>query len=146
MGMGYALALIVTIVALAVPLWIGGWIFDYVTTAGRRSPRGRLRPAPAAGGGRSRLTFSAPQPLDHPLPRTVGAVGIFRASDNCQVDRCTGPDHAGRCPRTSSDGTVPCAGQLLGLPVPVRGSQAWHIPAGYSACPLGGYGAYRSAT
>jgi len=44
-----------------------------------------------------------------------------------------------------ADGTVPCAGLLLALPRPVRGSIEWQIPAGYGACLLGGFGVFRQA-
>jgi hypothetical protein len=84
-----------------------------------------------------------PHATDMPLPSRRGEVVIYRASDGAEVDRCQGPDYMGGCPRPQAGGVVPCAGCLLALPVVVRGSRGWHIPAAYQTCILGGYDIYR---
>ena len=140
MGIGYAVALLVTILVLAPALWLIGWAVHGLVTRPAVQPV-RLEAAPRTRPARERW----PHALDHALPAGRGEVGIFRAADERKVDACVGPDPAGRCPRTQADGTVPCAARLLALPVPIRGAQAWHVPAGYTTCPLAGYGVYQEA-
>ncbi len=77
------------------------------------------------------------------LPWRAGAITVCRLKDGAQVDDCSGPDSVGRCPHLLADGTVPCAGAVLSLPMPIRGSAEWHIPAGYRACLVGSYAAFR---
>ena len=106
---------------------------------------GRLSSAPAPNlrvlGARS--TSSFPQPADMALPRRPGAVTICRLSDGAEIGSCNGPSHAGKCPRAFADGTVPCAGSVLSLPRPIRGSMEWHIPIGYRTCLMASYEVFR---
>ena len=90
-----------------------------------------------------RTRFVRPTPAAGAYARRRGQVLICRLADGAEVDRCHGPDQAGRCPRALDDGTVPCAGQVLALPLVVRGSWAWHIPAAYRTCFLGTYDLHR---
>ena len=85
----------------------------------------------------------APTPIDMPLPRETGAIGIYAAAGTAELDRCRGADAEGDCPRPHADGTVACAGCVVVLPAAVRGSRAWAIPSGYRHCPVGSYAAYR---
>jgi hypothetical protein len=72
-----------------------------------------------------------------------GAIAVCRLADGVETGGCNGPDHAGKCPRALADGTVPCAGCILSLPRPIRGSTEWHIPAGYQTCLVGSYEVFR---
>jgi hypothetical protein len=90
-----------------------------------------------------RLEFAFPQPADLSLPRHPRAIAICRLSDGAEIASCNGPDRAGRCPRAAADGTVPCAGSMVSLPQPVRGSGEWHIPSGYKTCLVGSYQVFR---
>ena len=90
-----------------------------------------------------RSDFVRPHPIDMPLAGRTGGIVICRLSDGAEVGTCQGPNHAGKCPRPLDDGTVPCAGSALVLPLLIRGSREWHIPAGYRACFMGSYDVYR---
>lgn len=133
------------IAALAAPLaWMLWWGADSVAGTGRLQEaaapvRGARNVGPAQG------RFGQPQPADFTLARHPREVTIHRLSDSAQVGACSGPDHSGKCPRAHADGTVPCAGTVLALPRPVRGSAEWHIPSGYRACMLGSYDVFRQA-
>jgi hypothetical protein len=93
--------------------------------------------------GKARATYSFPQPLDLNLPRRARAITVCRLNDGAEIETCGGPDAAGKCPRALADGTVPCAGTMLSLPQPIRGSAEWHIPPGYQTCLVGSYAAFR---
>lgn len=64
---------------------------------------------------------------------------IHRLSDGAEVGTCAGPTKDGRCPRPAADGTVPCAGHVLVLPLAVRGTPQWRIPEGWKGCLAGSY-------
>ena len=142
MGMGYAFALFLTVLVLAPVLWLLGWALDFLTGRARRPQRNLSQPRPAPP---AKPYFNAPRQIDIRLPARTGEVGIYRMSDLAAVDRCTGPDAAGRCPRALDDGTVPCGGHVLALPVAIRGGREWHVPARYEGCPLASYQAVRPA-
>lgn len=99
--------------------------------------------APSQQVRRARSNVAFAQPVDMSLPRHPRAIAICRPSDGAEIGNCGGPDHAGKCPRALSDGTVPCAGCLLSLPRLIRGSAEWHIPPGYQTCLLGSYEVFR---
>ena len=125
---------------LAPAVWMIWWAASTLGDTDHRraatAPRGT---APK----RARVTYSFPQPVDMNLPRRGSAITVCRLDDGAQIETCGGPDAAGRCPRRLADGTVPCAGTMLSLPQPIRGSAEWHIPPGYQTCLLGSYAAFR---
>lgn len=128
------------IAALVLPVtWAMWW---GVASLGR-SARLSSAPAPSRPVRGVRPVFSLPQPADMTLPRRPGAVTIYRLSDGAEIGGCSGPDHAGKCPRALANGTVPCAGSVLALPRQIRGSAEWHIPSGYRTCLLGSYEVFR---
>jgi len=146
MGLTIAFTFLV-IAALAAPfLWVLWWGAGSLTA--RRTPRAVAVAREAARPLRPTRTvarYDRPHAADIGLPGRADAVTVCRATDGAEIEICHGPDRAGRCPRIFADGSVPCAGMVLALPRPVRGSTEWHIPAGYGACMLGGYGAFRQA-
>lgn len=101
--------------------------------------------APSPPARTSAAGYSFPQPADMTLPRHPNAITICRLSDGAEIGDCKGPDRMGACPRALADGTVPCAGSLLSLPRPIRGSAEWHIPFGQRSCLVGSYEIYRQA-
>jgi hypothetical protein len=128
------------IAALLLPVtWAMWWGVAFLGGVARPSSA----PAPSQRARRARPSFSFPQPADMALPRHPGAVAICRLSDGAEIGSCNGPNHAGKCPRAFADGTVPCAGSLLSLPRPIRGSMEWHIPIGYRACLMASYEVFR---
>lgn len=128
------------IAALLAPVaWVMWWA---ASTLGEPS-RPRSSPARRARTRASNPSFSFPQPVDMSLPRQSRAITVCRTSDGARIDACSGPDAGGRCPRALANGTVPCAGSMLSLPQPIRGSREWHIPAGYTSCLVGSYAAFR---
>ncbi len=135
------------IAAITAPLlWLAWWAADSLGDAGRlRATAAPVRGSGARNTGAQRSHFTQPRPADISLRRPSGAVTIHRLTDAAQIGACAGPDVSGRCPRTLSDGTVPCAGTVLALQRPVRGSTEWHIPSGYQACVLGSYDVFRQA-
>ena len=124
---------------LAPVVWVLWWGASTIGDSSRR------RPAPARPEQTrvSTPSFSFPQPVDMSLPRQSRAITVCRTSDGARIDACSGPDSGGRCPRALANGTVPCAGSMLSLPQPIRGSREWHIPAGYKSCLVGSYAAFR---
>ena len=145
MGIGIAFTYLV-IAALAAPLlWLLWWGAGSLVGG-----RLQVSAVPTRGNGaknavKVRSGFDYPRPADVTLPGRRGAVAIYRLTDATEIGTCHGPDHAGKCPRALADGTVPCAGSLLALPRPIRGSAEWHIPFGYRACLLGSYDVFRQA-
>lgn len=117
--------------------WIGTWVYDAIGAARRASRRPAVRPAIAPLPGR-------PQPAEQAVAPLPPASGIFRFSETEAALPCAGPDAAGRCSCALPDGTVPCGGRLLALPVPIRNSRVWHIPEGSRTCVLGSYDVYRT--
>jgi hypothetical protein len=128
--------LLLLMAAMIAPLvWLIWWALASVGGLARLSvARAAVEPTRKA-----RAVFTFPQPADLSLPRYPRAIAICRLSDGAEIGSCNGPDRAGRCPRAAADGTVPCAGSILSLPRPVRGSGEWHIPNGYKACLVGSY-------
>jgi hypothetical protein len=139
MGIGVVFLLLVIATAVAPFVWATWWVVASVGGSSRPAvPEPVVVPIRKA-----RSNFAFPQPADLSLPRRRGAIAIFRLSDGAEIGSCTGPDEAGKCPRAAADGTVPCAGCMLSLPQPVRGSGEWHIPAGYQSCLVGSYQVFR---
>lgn len=139
MGIGILFFYLLIAAVLAPVVWLTWW---GATSLGDPA-RVRTAPAPPPKNPRADSRFSIPQPVDLALPRYSKAVAICRLKDGAEVDGCSGPDHAGKCPRALADGTVSCAGSVLSLPRPIRGSTEWHIPSGYRACLLGSYEVFR---
>jgi hypothetical protein len=135
------------IAALAAPLlWLMWWVVDSLGGAGRLQASAVSTPrAEANGPAKRQARFDFPRPADMRLPGVQGTVARYGLKGGSVVATCAGPDHAGGCPLASADGTVPCAGSLLALPQPIRGSFEWHIPSGYRACLLGSYDTFRQA-
>ncbi|HEV2033806.1 MAG TPA: hypothetical protein VGU71_06345 [Candidatus Dormibacteraeota bacterium] len=133
MGLVFTYLLIAALLAPVV--WVMWWGVASLGGSARSAPR----PRQASRVHRARSSFSFPQSADMTLPRHPGAIAICRLSDGAQIGVCKGPDRAGKCPQALADGTVPCAGSMLSLPWPIRGSTEWHIPFGYRTCLLGSY-------
>ena len=137
MGVLFGYLMIAAVVAPV--MWVIWWAFASLGGSARLS----TAPAPSQPARKSRSSFSFPQPADMTLPRHPRAIAICRLSDGAEIGACDGPDRAGQCPRAFADGTVPCAGSLLSLPRPIRGSSEWHIPFGYRSCLPGSYAVFR---
>jgi hypothetical protein len=143
MGLGIAFTFL-GIVALAAPMvWLMWWAADSVGG-------GRRRPVPLAATSAGTLVaagarsgFDRPHPVDSRVSSPPSAITVCSLSDGSALESCQGPDQGGQCTRMRADGVVPCAGLVLSLPRPIRGSTDWHIPTGYRACLLGGYAVYR---
>jgi hypothetical protein len=139
MGIGVVFLLVLIAAMIAPLVWAIWWAAASVGGSARLSiARTVVEPARKARSG-----FAFPQPADLSLPRHLRAIAICRLSDGAEIGTCNGPDGSGRCPRAMADGTVPCAGSLLSLPQPVRGSGEWHIPTGYKTCLVGSYQVFR---
>lgn len=142
MGLGIAFTFIFLAALLAPVVWVVWWAAD---SAGSRTPAAvaarpiRVRPPH----GVTRPVFQYPQPADTRLPGRPDAITVYRQAATAPAAFCKGPDAGGGCPIAKADGTVPCAGCTLVLPVAVRGSRDWTIPAGYQSCLVGSYGALR---
>lgn len=137
MGTGIVLLLIAALLPPVV--WVTWWGVASLGGSARLS----TPPAPSQQVHRARSSFSFPQPVDMTLPRHPRAIAICRLSDGAEIGGCNGPDGAGKCPQALADGTVPCAGSVLSLPRPIRGSMEWHIPFAYRTCLLGSYEVFR---
>jgi len=139
MAIGFVFEYLLIAALLAPVVWVMWWAAaalgdrSHAVASPVRGPRIR----------KSHPGFSFPQPVDMSLPRHGQAITVCRIADGAKVDACSGPDSAGRCPRALANGTVPCAGSILSLPQPIRGSREWHIPAGYESCLVGSYAAFR---
>jgi len=128
------------IAALLAPVaWVVWWGASALGDDSRRV----LSPASGQRTRKLRASFTFPQPVDMSLPRHSRAITVCRISDGAKIDACSGPDGGGKCPHALANGTVPCAGSMLSLPQPIRGSREWHIPAGYKSCLVGSYAAFR---
>lgn len=139
MGLGIVFTYFLIAGLLAPVAWVMWWGVSSLGGSARLS----IAPAPSQQVRRARASFSFPQPADMTLPRHPGAITICRFADGAEIGGCKGPDRAGKCPRALADGTVPCAGSMLSLPWPIRGSTEWHIPFGYRTCLLGSYEVFR---
>ena len=127
------------IAALVAPLvWVVWW--GTASIGGQTVKAAPARPRAEAPARRSSF---APFPVDLALPGRRNAVTVYSTSGR-EVTACEGPDAGGRCSRPLADGTVPCAGCLLVLPRPIRGSFEWQIPADYRTCLLGSYDVFRA--
>ena len=136
MGTGIVFVYLVIAAMVAPFVWVSWWA---VASIGRESAQ--KAPAPA------RAPVARPQrnpfPLDLRLVSRPRAVTVYSAAGQ-EISTCPGPNADGRCSRPLGDGTVPCAGCLLALPQPIRGSFEWHIPSGYQSCLLGSYDVFRA--
>jgi hypothetical protein len=139
MATGMVFVYLVIAALLAPVVWLAWW------GASAFGDTARLRTVPAAGRrpAKARPVYSIPQAADMSLPRHPWAIAVCRPSDGAEIRICNGPDGAGRCPHANADGTVPCAGLLISLPEQIRGSNEWHIPAGYESCLAGSYATFR---
>ena len=139
MGLAYLPTYIVIASLLAPLAWVMWWAVASATSADNlspvRRPKSQLNQIPAP--------VALPQPVDMNLPKLPGRIGVFRLSDGVEIRGCSGPDHDGKCPGLLADGTVPCAGLMLSLPMSIRGSREWHIPIGQQTCLVGSYDVFR---
>jgi hypothetical protein len=137
--MGIEMTFLLFAALLAPVVWVVWWAVASVGSSASfsaaRAQSQQVRRTPSG--------FSFPQPADMNLPWHPGAIAIYRFSDGAEIGGCSGPDHAGKCPQALADGTVPCAGCVLALPLPIRGSAEWHIPLGYRTCLPGSYEVFR---
>ncbi|HSP08982.1 MAG TPA: hypothetical protein VLU92_05240 [Candidatus Dormibacteraeota bacterium] len=144
MGIGIAFTFFL-IAALAAPfVWLAWWAAGSLGGDGGMKLSVTTAPAevdPRAAAARSR--FQGPRPADISLPRRPGAISMYSRDGQRELGTCSGPDHAGRCPRTPAGDPVPCAGLVLSLPRPVGGSTEWGVPPGYRTCLVGSYDAFR---
>jgi hypothetical protein len=139
MGIGVVFLLLLIAAMIAPFVWAMWWAAASVGGSARPSiVRAVVEPVR-----KPRSSFAFPQPADLSLPRHLRAIAICRLSDGAEIGSCDGPDRYGKCPRATADGTVPCAGSMLSLPQPVRGSAEWHIPTGYKTCLVGSYQVFR---
>lgn len=125
--------------AMAAPvLWVIWWAAD--SAFARTRVAAATGPAPKTAKPR---TFDYPRPVDVTLPRRRGSIVIYSLTERTEIGNCRGADAAGKCPRALVDGTVACAGSLLSIPAPIRGSAEWQVPFGYKNCPVASYDVYR---
>ena len=137
MGIGIAFTFIGLAVLLVPVVWLFWWAVDSI---GNRPARATLAIRSVARATRSR--FSQPQPVDLRLPTRPDLITVYRAINAKPAYTCHGPDAHGGCPIAKADGTVPCSGSMIVLPMAVRGSREWHIPPGWKTCLVGSYGAF----
>jgi hypothetical protein len=137
MGTGIVFVYLLIAALVAPFVWLLWWGMD--SFANRP---GRAVTSPAAPGPTKAVTYAFPTAADVTLPSRGNAVTVYSRA-GVEVSMCQGPDADGRCPRALPDGTVPCAGHLLALPRPIRGSFEWQIPTGYQTCLLGSYDVFR---
>lgn len=144
MGIGIAFTFLLIAALVAPLLWVAWWAAGSLGGDGRMKPSAvTVRGDAHADAAARRSRFERPRPADVSLPRRPGAISMYSRAGRMEVATCSGPDHAGRCPRTPAGGPVPCAGLVLSLPRPVGGSTEWHVPSGYRACMLGSYDVFR---
>lgn len=128
--------------ALVAPfVWVIWWVFASAFEPAGAAQTVRPTPQPT-----KRQGFDYPRPVDITLARRPGAIVIYSLADPTEIGSCRGADAAGKCPRALTDGSVACAGSLLSLPAPIRGSAEWQIPFGYKVCPVASYDVYRRAS
>lgn len=140
MDFGIVIVVVVLAAILAPLFWAVWWAVDSLG-----SPRVAI---PAAVGPTPKppaRRIDYPVAVDSRLPGRPDAITVYTASAQAPKSFCAGPDAAGRCPIALSDGTVPCAGCVLVLPQPVRGSRDWQIPRDFQTCLVGSYSLYRQA-
>jgi hypothetical protein len=136
MASGFVLVYL-AIAAIAFPfVWLTWWALDSLATRPARLHSEARIPPPA------RPAYAMPHAVDVSLRVRPSAVTVY-SNTGAELSTCAGPDATGRCSRPLADGTVPCAGCVLALPRPVRGSLEWQIPSGYRTCLLGSYGVFR---
>lgn len=136
MGIGIAFTFLGLTVLLAPVVWLFWWAVD---SLGQRPVRSAVAIRSARG---TRALFLQPQAVDVHLPGRPDLISVYRAVNSRPDYTCHGPDAHGRCPIAKTDGTVPCSGCTIVLPLAVRGSREWHIPEGSTTCLVGSYGAY----
>ena len=144
MGIGIAFTFLLIAALVAPLLWVAWWAAGSLGGDGRM----KLSAATARSDAQTDATarpsrFDRPRPADVSLPRRPGAISMYSRANRVEIATCSGPDHAGRCPRTPAGGPVPCAGLVLSLPRPLGGCMEWHVPSGYRACMLGSYEVFR---
>ena len=125
------------ILALLAPLiWLVWWAIVSLGTVRRRPAPVLVTPQPP------RFEHDYPVAADLELPSRATSVGIYYLAGR-RIDACVGPDASGKCPHPDPNGVVPCSGCMLALPVEIRGSFEWEIPANYRSCLLGSYATFR---
>jgi hypothetical protein len=136
MASGFVLTYVV-IAAIAFPfVWLVWWALDSLASRPARIHT-QVHIPPAA-----RPAYTTPHAVDASMPVRPSKVTVYSA-EGAELSTCAGPDATGRCSRPLADGTVPCAGCVLALPRPLRGSLEWQIPSGYRVCLLGTYSVFR---
>ena len=138
MASGFVFVYLAIVLLVTPVVWLVWWALDSFASRPAAAPRPVRAPELA------RPVYAAPHAVDVALPRRGGVVTVYSASGK-ELSTCAGPDSVGHCSRALADGTVPCAGCLLALPRPIRGSLDWQIPAGSRTCLLGSYGVLRQA-
>jgi hypothetical protein len=121
------------------------WFAWFAAESALQGPRG-VTAVGAVPRTTKRPSFDYPRPVDVTLPRRQSTLIMYSPAERTELDSCRGADAAGKCPRALADGTVACAGSLLSLPAPIRGSAEWQIPVGYKTCPVASYDFYRQAS
>ena len=138
MGIGIAFTFIGIAVLLVPVLWLVWWTLD---SLGNRRVHAAVAIRSVARAARAR--FDQPQAVDLHLPGRADLITVYRAVNARPESTCHGPDARGRCPIARADGTVPCSGCTIVLPMAVRGSREWRIPEASTTCLAGSYGAFR---
>lgn len=136
MATGFVFVYLGIAVLVAPIVWLVWWALDAIATR-PASVHAPLRVPPPA-----RPAYATPHAVDVSLTARPGAVTLYTTGGKA-IRTCAGPDATGACSRPLADGTVPCAGCLLALPRPIRGSFEWQIPASYRTCLLGSYSVFR---
>jgi hypothetical protein len=138
MASGFVFVYLGIAALLAPVVWLVWWGLESLSSRPAAAHPQARGPEPA------KTVYATPHAVDVTLPRHGGVVTVYSASGK-ELSTCAGPNSGGSCSRPLADGTVPCAGCLLALPRPIRGSLDWQIPAGYQTCLLGSYGVFRQA-
>ncbi len=88
------------------------------------------------------VSTAVPARAQTPLPGDPRLIRVYRATDWKEMGSCAGATLDGHCAHPREDGTVPCAGCVIVLPMAVEGSVQWHIPDGYRTCFAAGFAEY----
>lgn len=125
------------ILALVAPLlWLVWWAIDSLGTGPRHPLPVSVLPQPP------RYEHDYAVAADLHLPVRAMSVGIYDLAGR-RIDACIGPNASGKCPHPNEEGVVPCSGCILAVPMEIRGSFEWEIPANYRSCLLGSYAIFR---
>jgi hypothetical protein len=136
MATGFVFVYLGIAVLVAPIVWLLWWALDRIATRPASAHASSRVPPPA------RPAYAAPHAVDVSLAVHPGTVTVYSTTGR-EPSTCEGPDAVGKCSRPLADGTVACAGCVLALPRPIRGSFEWQIPAAYRTCLLGSYSVFR---